>query len=95
MKRTHVCAEPGCPQLTPCPTHGRRPGESWGQRDTKMQNYFRRAVASRANGVCERCLERPGVVAHHVRPGFEPECGLWLCDDCHKAIDTKARTTRR
>jgi hypothetical protein len=50
-------------------------------------------VFARSLGHCERCGAR-ATVAHHVRPGYEAECGLALCDECHMEIDSKARPTR-
>jgi hypothetical protein len=90
----HVCSEPGCPQLAPCQTHGRSEHEGWTSRDRKSQDFFRRSVFARSSGWCERCTKRPATVAHHVKPGYEPGCGLALCDECHMAIDNKARRTR-
>ena len=92
-ERTHVCSEPGCPQLVPCPKHGRQPGEAWSTRDYRAQARFRKAVWARSFGHCERCGQ-PAKVAHHVKPGYDAECGLALCDECHMAIDNKARPSR-
>lgn len=95
MKRAHVCSTPGCPHLQPCPTHARDRNARWSEeRDGPAQERFRRALIARSFGHCERC-GMPGTVAHHVRPGYEPECGLYLCDDCHTKVDNKARRTRR
>lgn len=94
-RRQHVCSEPGCPNLIPCPTHSRPEGESWGERrDSKAQDWFRRAVFARSSGWCERCKVKPATAAHHIRPGYAPECGIAVCDECHSAIDTKARKRR-
>jgi hypothetical protein len=62
----------------------------WGERDRAAQERFRQALIARSFGHCERC-GAPGTVAHHVRPGYEPECGVYLCEDCHVAVDDKAR----
>jgi hypothetical protein len=78
----------------PCPDHGRPANARWSERDPAAQDFFRRAVFARSLGHCERCGGR-ATVAHHIKPGYEPECGLALCDDCHQAIDTKARSTTR
>jgi hypothetical protein len=94
-RRAHVCSKPGCPHLAPCPDHARDPNASWStDRDYGAQTRFRKLVFARAFGHCERCGAR-ATVAHHVRPGYEPECGLALCDDCHTEIDNKARRTHR
>jgi hypothetical protein len=76
----------------PCPDHSRPVNARWSERDPSAQTFFRRAVFARSLGHCERCGER-ATVAHHVRPGYEPDCGLALCDACHQAIDDKARAT--
>src|SRR3954463_54950 len=92
-RKQHVCSEPGCPELQPCSEHGRDESKGWTTRDRKAQDFFRRSVFARSSGMCERC---PAIatVAHHVRPGYEPECGLALCDECRMAVDNKARRTR-
>jgi hypothetical protein len=91
-RRSHVCSKPGCPQLTPCPEHGRPRNASWSEgRDRKAQGRFRAAVLQRAQGWCERC-GAAATVAHHVKPGYEPEAGLALCDACHRRLDNNARS---
>jgi hypothetical protein len=80
--------------LAPCPTHGRDPNASWSpDRDYHAQERFRREVLTRSFGHCERC----GVLAtqaHHIKPGYTADCGIALCDECHQAVDDKARPTR-
>jgi len=94
MQRVHVCSTPGCPNLAPCPTHARPRNARWSRdRDGAGQRWFRKALIARSGGICERCRVRAGRVAHHDRPGYEPECGRWLCDDCHTAVDNHARRT--
>jgi hypothetical protein len=94
MSRQHVCSRPGCPNLTPCPTHGRPRNARWShERSSRGQHRFRAAVMRRSGGVCERCRRAPAVVAHHVRPGDDEAAGLALCDACHMALDDKARST--
>ena len=94
-RRSHVCSQPGCPQLAPCPTHSRRRDAHWSDdRDDRAQAFFRKAVMFRSGGTCERCRAAPATQAHHVRPGYDPDGGLALCDDCHMALDDKARRTR-
>ena len=58
------------------------------------QAWFRKQVMFRSGGICERCGQRSATQAHHVRPGNDATHGLALCDDCHIALDTKARRTR-
>lgn len=90
-RRTHVCATPGCPNLAPCPEHSRPRNARWSRdRDGAAQNRFAKALRRRSRGLCERC-GRPGRVAHHDRAGYDPSCGRWLCDACHRALDTNAR----
>ena len=96
----HVCSRPGCAKLvtklTPCPDHGRPKNASWSRdRDFKAHNRFRAAVMFRSGGVCERCHGAQAKVAHHVRPGYELEDGIAVCDPCHQAIDDKARSVKR
>lgn len=94
IKRFHVCGRPGCPELTPCPKHSRPRNARWSEnRDGPAHDWFAKQVMFRAGGVCERCHERAATQAHHVRPGYDPEHGLALCDDCHAALDNKARRT--
>jgi hypothetical protein len=91
-RRSHVCSTPGCPHLEPCPEHARPRNARWSQeRDPRAQAWFRQQVLFRAQGVCERCQVARATVAHHVRPGYEPEHGQALCDDCHMELDEKAR----
>lgn len=49
---------------------------------------------ARSFGHCERCGGL-ATVAHHVKPGYDPESGLALCDECHMAVDDKARSTKK
>jgi hypothetical protein len=92
MRRFHVCSTPGCPELAPCPQHSRPANAPWSQRDRDAQEWFRTQLFFRSGGICERCHQAPASQAHHVRPGDDPEHGLALCDDCHRALDNKARS---
>lgn len=95
MTRYHVCSTPGCPNLEPCPVHARPRNARWSHgRSGKLQHRFHKAIRRRCGGVCERCHAAPMTVAHHVRDGWTPDCGLGLCDDCHLAVDNHARRTR-
>lgn len=92
MTRVHVCSTPGCPNLEPCPLHSRPRNARWSRdRDGKEHHRFRARVMRRAGGVCERCHIARAVVAHHVRPGYDVEDGLALCDECHRELDVNAR----
>lgn len=92
MRRVSVCSEPGCPVLMPCPVHGRDPNAPWsGDRDYAAQARFRKAVLTRDGHQCTRCPATTQLVAHHVRPGYEPSAGITLCRQCHKDVDANAR----
>lgn len=99
MKRVHVCAQPGCPNLTPCPVEGHtRPRNApWStDRDRKAQRHFRRMVLARDGYACTRCvepreLEPHELVAHHIRDGYDMADGITLCRDCHREVDPNAR----
>lgn len=101
MKPRHqtwrACSQPGCPQLVnaanPCPAHGRPLNAPWSQdRDRGAQHHFRNAVLNRDGHRCTRCHRNDvPLVAHHVRPGYDPSAGVTLCDDCHQALDANAR----
>jgi len=90
---TSVCREPGCPHLTPCPTHSGHTGWS-PSRSRAGQASFRAALIRRSGGACEYpgCdtpYDRPQ--AHHDRPGYTPDCGRLLCAQHHQAVDPHAR----
>lgn len=98
-RRTHVCAVVGCGELQPCPRHAPDPNahrSPW--RDRDKQKWFRKAVLIGATSDtdgrirCQRC-GKAGVPlqAHHDRPGWDPDHGRALCDDCHRALDNMAR----
>lgn len=92
MSRTSVCSTPGCPNLKPCPEHGRPRNARWSrERSSRDQHRFRSAVMRRSGGLCERCRRHPAQVAHHVRPGYSAADGLALCHACHREIDVNAR----
>jgi hypothetical protein len=82
-----------CPSLLPCATHPPRDRNApWSEgRNSTEQGRFARALRHRSHGICERCRVKPAQVAHHVRPGYDPSCGLDLCHDCHRAVDAHAR----
>jgi len=93
-KRAHVCSEPGCPNLTPCPIHGRKqwtPERSSGPAHAEHMALRRALLPTRGQG-CERCGAR-GVATtmHHIRPENVPSAVLFLCGDCHREVDVHAR----
>jgi len=93
--RVRVCSYVGCPHLTPCPNpdHAPRPrNQPWSRdRDRSKQHALRQAVLHRDNYACTRCGSTENLIAHHDKPGYEPDAGRTLCNDCHKDIDRNAR----
>ena len=62
-------------------------------RDRAAQQRFRNALMARAQGQCEHegCTTRIDLQAHHIHPGYTPDCGLLLCRKHHKQADPQAR----
>lgn len=100
-----VCPRPGCPHLvapgTPCPTHPPpdRNKQSWTTgRDLPSHQRLKRRVLKERPNRCERC-KKPfgpkgkGSHLHHDRKGDLPENVRLLCEDCHIAVDPRARRT--
>lgn len=88
-----VCAEPGCPNIAPCPDHTRPRNAPWSNdRDHKAHLTQRRQLIKQHGPICERCgwtTDRTGkglhmhhVSQHHVQ---------LLCQPCHRAVDKHAR----
>lgn len=106
MSRT-VCAQPGCPQFAVargrCTEHQLDGGgnTSWGnRRDRAAQARFRREVGNLFAWQCAaivdgaRCdvREPAQLQAHHTQPGNDdPETGVLLCKEHHRAVDPHAR----
>jgi hypothetical protein len=91
---THITrAGKSCPELQPCPVHPPRDRNApWSQgRDSTTQGRFRRATLARDGFICTRCGHHDAtgksLDAHHV----SPERLVTLCNDCHCAVDPKAR----
>ena len=72
-----VCSAPHCPELQPCPVHGRKPWEGSTRRDNlrkrsgSRQQKLRRFVLARDENTCHVCgHEFPDdqLVADHVIP---------------------------
>lgn len=40
---------------------------------------------------CERCGQPGKTEMHHVKPQNTPDAVLFVCNPCHRAIDTHAR----
>jgi hypothetical protein len=101
MRRARVCSHidrkgSSCPNLQPCPIHTRPANARWSpDRDPRRQGRFRQRVLERDGYRCTRCGHHAptgrGLVAHHIRPGYETSAGQTLCDDCHRAVDSNAR----
>jgi len=91
MARIHVCTEPGCPQLEPCPIHGRdrkRRRNGWAHRDGDRAAHMRwRRAAIRAHPYCAICGATDKLDVHHL-PDGTPQV---LCNWHHVAIDPHAR----
>lgn len=103
---THTGPDGSCPNLVtpdePCPDHGRPKNASWSpDRDRASLFRLRYAVIKARGARCERCgwasptPQGKGLFLHHIRPEDEPDAVQLLCGDlgnnCHGAIDTKAR----
>lgn len=92
MRSLKVCSRPGCHELAPCPRHARPANAPWSRdRDRNAQRAFRQAILARDSYACTRCGSSDQLVAHHVRPGYDPDAGIALCARCHRAIDGHAR----
>ena len=87
MSRIHVCPEPGCAHLEPCPQHARPRNARWSKdRDGAEHMRFARA-AKKAQPWCTHCGATQKLDAHHG-PHGEP---IVLCSACHAAADPHAR----
>jgi len=93
MARIHVCTEPGCPQLEPCPVHGRdrRRGArvpGWKHRDGDRAAHARwRRKAIREHPYCAVCGATDKLDVHHQADGTP----LVLCNVHHVQLDPHAR----
>ena len=92
MARVHVCSTPGCPQLEPCPIHGRarqrRRSNGWTHRDGNRAAHMRwRRKAIKAHPSCELCGSTDKLDAHH-KPDGTPQV---LCNWHHCQVDPYAR----
>jgi hypothetical protein len=53
---------------------------------------LRRALLKAGRGaMCERCGEHGRTEMHHTRPDNTPAAVIFVCPQCHRAIDNKAR----
>jgi hypothetical protein len=90
MARVHVCSEPGCPQLEPCPVHGRRDQkrQGWHHRDGDRAAHMRwRRKAIKAQSSCQMCGSTDKLDVHHDEHGNP----VVLCNLHHVTIDPHAR----
>jgi 5-methylcytosine-specific restriction protein A len=74
MAARKVCAEPGCPQLQPCPLHARKPWQRDAPRSTlsgSRQQKRARFVLLRDDGRCHVCGDYGADEADHVIPVAE------------------------
>lgn len=68
-----VCAQPGCPNLRPCPTHQRKPWANAKQRrpgaltGSALQTRNRRIIA-RDHGLCGICGMPEATQVDHIVP---------------------------
>lgn len=91
MTRVHVCSEPGCPQLEPCPIHGRdrrRRTSGWKHRDGDRAKHAREVYAAkRRHRSCQICGSTEKLDAHHQADGSL----IVLCNEHHRQFDRHAR----
>jgi 5-methylcytosine-specific restriction endonuclease McrA len=89
-----------CPELAPCPVHGKpkdpgrwgNPRPSW---ERAQRARLRAAKLQQVGHQCERCAaEDVELQLHHVKP-ISPTSTLadvrLLCRPCHRAVDPSAR----
>ena len=68
-----VCAEPGCPNLTPCPTHTRAPWTGSRRRDRIGKTGWQiqadaRRILRRHHNICHICGQPGATQVDHVVP---------------------------
>ena len=83
MPAVHVCATPGCPNLTPCPTHTR---STWSPDRDRAKHMRDARAAKKRQPWCERCGSTVALDLHHATHGLQV-----LCSRCHQAVDPHAR----
>jgi hypothetical protein len=90
-----ACSAPGCGIPSPnrrCPRHTKpRNAPRSPNRDRTLQARFRRLVLARDGHACTRCGSRHKLDAHHIRPGYDIDAGITLCNSCHVEVDSHAR----
>jgi 5-methylcytosine-specific restriction protein A len=97
-----VCAQPGCPTLTPtgyCPTHTRTPWTGSDRRKRLPKNWerIRRYILHRDNHTCRHC-GHPANQVDHITPGdnHNPDNLQALCGPCHnRKTSTEATEARK
>lgn len=88
-----VCPQPGCPNLTPCPTHKRRGKYHGREGSTRQWRKTRARILRRDQHTCRRCGRRATHV-DHVEPlaqgGTDDDSNLQaLCADCNLRKGTR------
>lgn len=88
MARVHVCSTIGCPNLQPCPVHGRtsKRRSNWSKRD-QAQHMREARAAKRRHTSCQYCGSTEKLDYHHTAPGT----GVVICNQCHVQVDPHAR----
>jgi hypothetical protein len=88
-----VCGTPSPARR--CPRHAKdrnaRNAPRSPNRDRTLQARFRRLVLARDGHACTRCGSRHKLDAHHIRPGYDIDAGITLCNACHTEVDSHAR----
>lgn len=92
MARVHVCAEPDCPQLEPCPVHSRRVQRAhrngWTHRNGDRAKHAREVYAAkRRHRSCQICGSTDKLDAHHQADGTL----IVVCNEHHRMLDPHAR----
>lgn len=87
-----ACPIPGCPERSPCPTHGRKPWEGSTRRARLPKDWNRRrARILRRDPICRACKAAPSQEVDHIHADDDhrDEALQGLCQPCH-ATKTKA-----
>jgi 5-methylcytosine-specific restriction endonuclease McrA len=95
-----LCGHAGCPNLTPCPDHQRKPWEgSTRSKQLPADWTRRRRYVLERDPICTTCDNALSTEVHHRGRqddhSYENLCGI--CTDCHKiktqqeAQDAKAK----
>lgn len=83
-----ACSAPRCPNLQPCPDHGRKAWEGSTRRSRLPPDWpKRRARILRRDPICKVCGNALSTQCDHVVPGDNHDDAnlQGICDDCHAA----------